>query len=48
MMQPEKSRASLGAWLLDGIAEALTRVYTNLSPPRLTKNPSYISPRLSG
>jgi hypothetical protein len=41
---PCESRASLGAWPLDGIAEALTQDYTNLSPARLTKNPPYISP----
>jgi hypothetical protein len=46
--ESERSRASLGAWPLDEIAEALTQAYTNLSPPRLTKNPPYIAPPLSG
>lgn len=43
----QKSRASLGPWPLDEIADALTQVYFNVRPPRLPKNPPYISPPLS-
>lgn len=43
-----KLQASLGPWRLDKIASGLTRDYTNLKPPCLSKNPPYIAPILSG